>query len=406
MTKKTVSILLALLLCLGCLSGCGEKAPAAQKDSPAPAETEAAPSSEDTSEDASEDASEEEAPAAASVPDPVYAAAYAKYAPDTPVIYVDDAVIPWSEYFTWLYMISSEISENFDVTDWSAVIPEMVGYLDDPTYNAYALSYAQTNAAQTLVLERKAAQLGAELTDAQQQKLDDSIASYITSLGGDEAYDAYLSTIFISRDYFRRQNALTTLYDNLHDQYFIANGEELSDEDALSYLKDNGYLHAKHILFKTVDDSRSPLDDDAIAAQKAKAEETLAKLQAVSPDALEETFDSMMAELSEDPGSLSFPNGYYFRSGEMVSSFENAVAALEDNEMSGLVESEYGFHIIYRPAMNADDLMDYDSYGAPYTPRDIAADSLFTNILYEWFDAAEITVAPEFENLNLNDLLG
>ena len=39
-------------------------------------------------------------------------------------------------------------------------------------------------------------------------------------------------------------------------------------------------------------------------------------------------------------------NGYYFTYGEMVAPFEETSFALADNEISGIVETDYGYHII------------------------------------------------------------
>lgn len=40
--------------------------------------------------------------------------------------------------------------------------------------------------------------------------------------------------------------------------------------------------------------------------------------------------------------------GYYFTHLEMIDAFEKAAFALRDGEVSGVVESDVGFHIIFR----------------------------------------------------------
>ena len=59
-----------------------------------------------------------------------------------------------------------------------------------------------------------------------------------------------------------------------------------------------------------------------------------------------------MNELSEDPGLQSAPTGYIFTKGEMVAPFEEAAYALSDNGVSGIVETDYGYHIIKRIPLN------------------------------------------------------
>lgn len=395
------ALLLAVCIVLCCLTGCG-----GEKTSPpnsgALTET-AAPGPEAAEIPAA--AEETGAPAGADELWDKYAAAYAKYDPDTVVMRINGVEIPWSEYFFWIYTTARQLETSYGVTDWSQTVPELENYLEDPSYGAYVLMYAETNAIQSTVIEEKAKESGALLTAAQQQSLDEDVAGYIENLGGEDAFRETLRSMFLTRDYLERQNALPLLYSNLEEAFFGTQGELLSEEDVVAYLTDNGYLHAKHILFKTVDDNRNPLDEATVAAQRARAEEVLATLQDVSPDELEIAFDAMMKEYSEDPGSFSFPNGYYFTAGQMVPSFENAVRALEENGLSDLVESEYGFHIIYRPAMRADDLMDYDSGNQAYSPRAVAADELFYNMAVSWYDDAVIEYSPDFEDLHLNDLL-
>ena len=57
-------------------------------------------------------------------------------------------------------------------------------------------------------------------------------------------------------------------------------------------------------------------------------------------------------------------DGYYFMEGMMVEPFYKGAVSLKENEISGLVESEYGYHIIKRLPMeekyiddNIDDLI-------------------------------------------------
>ena len=78
------------------------------------------------------------------------------------------------------------------------------------------------------------------------------------------------------------------------------------------------------------------------AAAKKKAEELLAQLRAAP-----EKFGELAKQYSQDPGSKD--NGGdlgYFARGAMVKPFEDAVFKLKQGQMSGIVESSFGFHII------------------------------------------------------------
>lgn len=96
-------------------------------------------------------------------------------------------------------------------------------------------------------------------------------------------------------------------------------------------------VRASHILI--------PVQENADAATKqtakAKAEALLKELKAGKD------FAATAKENSQDPGSA--PNGGdlgFFEQGQMVPPFEQAAFALKPGEMSELVESPFGFHII------------------------------------------------------------
>lgn len=78
------------------------------------------------------------------------------------------------------------------------------------------------------------------------------------------------------------------------------------------------------------------------AAAKNKAEELLAQLRAAP-----EKFAELAGQHSQDPGSKD--NGGdlgYFARGAMVKPFEDAVFKLKQGQLSGIVESSFGFHVV------------------------------------------------------------
>ena len=97
-------------------------------------------------------------------------------------------------------------------------------------------------------------------------------------------------------------------------------------------------VKARHILFKVEADT-SEEDKNKI---KAKAEEVLKKAQ--KPDA---DFAALAKEYSEDEGSGKKGGDLgFFKRGRMVPEFEAAAFDLNPGEISDLVETTFGYHII------------------------------------------------------------
>lgn len=109
------------------------------------------------------------------------------------------------------------------------------------------------------------------------------------------------------------------------------------DLSVLNDYTDDEEASAKHILIKFEEG-----EDADNSAKKALAEEVLAKVNNG------EDFDALVQQYNEDQGQDE--EGYTFGRGEMVKPFEDAVFGMGIDQVSGIVESEYGYHIIKRVA--------------------------------------------------------
>ncbi len=138
----------------------------------------------------------------------------------------------------------------------------------------------------------------------------------------------------------------TKLFDKYANDGIISVGE-----DEMKAYYNEKYRTVKHILFQTADPQTGTeirSEQDALKL----AQDTIARI------AGGEDFDGLMAELSEDPGSKSNPEGYTFaKDGSMVAEFEDAAFKLQENEVSQPVKSSFGYHIIKRYA-----LIPYETY--------------------------------------------
>ena len=118
-----------------------------------------------------------------------------------------------------------------------------------------------------------------------------------------------------------------------------------SREVLSAYAEGVGYLAAKHILLSTVD---SPAGNGKYSDEQAN---TLAQqiIDAMRADPSMTQFNNLLALFNDDPGMTSNPDGYLFKSGEMVAEFEQATRNLSPGGFSQTpVRSTYGYHVILR----------------------------------------------------------
>lgn len=143
-------------------------------------------------------------------------------------------------------------------------------------------------------------------------------------------------------------NRMAALYSRAYADIYGSGGDKLTDEQVLDFANDYGYMSAKHILLLTTDEEGNAIDDAAKAEKLAKMEDIRAQLEGKTGEELETAFDTLMQENSEDTGLAAYPDGYCFTSGEMVTEFSEAAAALEPGQLSDIVESSFGYHLILR----------------------------------------------------------
>ncbi|MCL2153136.1 MAG: peptidyl-prolyl cis-trans isomerase, partial [Oscillospiraceae bacterium] len=198
------------------------------------------------------------------------------------------------------------------------------------------------------------------------------------------------------------------LYKYLCDTSYLANatfnklygenGELMSDEDLADYTSMDGFLMAKHILCLKQDDDEG--------AAKAEAESILASLNSYNGNDFDSFFDELMLEYSDDSGGLqSYPDGYLFQPGDMVPSFTEACAALDIGSYSGLVESDYGYHIIYRLPIDYDAIPFANYMQNDYSPlRYLTATSLFNSQILLWRDMLAPEYTSEYDSIEIADL--
>lgn len=388
--KKSIALILALCLILACLAGCGKSTIQSYSDEEIAA-------------------AEQAAAEAAEAADPANA-----YPADTLVATINGSEITWDEYYYWLNNYRATVENSFGaITDWNA----LNAYYTSNTNEEVVRTLAQSDVLyyHMILADAEAQGLTVAPEDVESQVLTDIDLSMGNGDGAlseeeNDAFNAYIEEAGMSRDLYTRitREFLTeqTLYES--------STADVTDEEVLTWAGEQGYMNAKHILILTVDETtREALTEEEVAAAKTTAEELYTQLSAAYVPATGDNsaflalFDELMNANSQDTGLVSFPNGYIFLPGEMVAPFEEAVQTLDENyAMSGVVESDYGYHIILRQPITADSVLGQNAYGADVTLATAAKSTMFNTYLQEQSLVAEIVWEEGFETLSMAELFG
>ncbi len=320
--KKTISGLLALFLALGLCAGCGNSDQAGD-------------------------------------PDNIYAQLLDVKSNET-ALESDGNQIPMELYLYWLAYACSSLEYQLNTFSSSyGLYTELInedgsikwdGDLEGQSVSEFARQQAEDSALSYAILENVAAQRNVALTDEDKAALASDKTAYIEQLGGQEAFEQNLREMGISEASFDRVSAIPYLFENL---------QELAQDPASDLYQaptdDNAYVD--HILLMTTNsETGESLSEEEIQAKHDKAEELLSQLQAADAGNLEELFNKLAESYCEDPGRFA-ETGYLINPDtNFVQEFKDAAFALKPGEISGIVESDYGYHILLRKELTEEQL--------------------------------------------------
>ena len=245
------------------------------------------------------------------------------------------------------------------------------------------------------VVLQKFNELGLKLTYDQEEQMTQLRQDTIDSMGYD-AFAKQIANFGFSDQSYNNFMYISQCYNALNEYYYGENGANVpSDEDLRQYFADN-YIAAKHILISTVDSTTGETirtDEEA----KAEAQKILDRINAG------EDYDALMNEYSEDPGLAGNPDGYIFTEGDMVTEFYDGAKALAEDEVSGLVKSDYGYHIIKRVPLDVDG--QFENYKSLLTT---AVAGTMDDLLTQWMQEADVQTTETYDEItyqNVRDYL-
>ena len=162
------------------------------------------------------------------------------------------------------------------------------------------------------------------------KSIDDDIKKEEKQYGGKDQFESMLKQQGMTLDDYKEQKKLSAYQKQLLNDKVKVSDKEIKDDTK----------KASHILIKVKSDS----DKEGLSDKKAKAKaEEIQKEVEKNPSKFDEIAkkESMDSASAKKGGSL----GYVIK-GQMVDKFDKALFKLKEGQISDVVKTEYGYHII------------------------------------------------------------
>lgn len=160
--------------------------------------------------------------------------------------------------------------------------------------------------------------------------IDDDIKKEEKQYGGKDQFESMLKQQGMTLDDYKEQKRLSAYQKQLLNDKVKVSDKEIKDDTK----------KASHILIKVKSDS----DKEGLSDKKAKAKaEKIQKEVEKNPNKFDDIAkkESMDSASAKKGGSL----GYVIK-GQMVDKFDKALFKLKEGQISDIVKTEYGYHII------------------------------------------------------------
>lgn len=237
-----------------------------------------------------------------------------------------------------------------------------------------------------------------------QDDLDEAWDEAVENYGGDEDTFVDMITQFgFTKETYQENTKSSLAQEKLREK--VASVEDPTDDQIVSYINENldTYNDARrssHILFKVADDAT----DEESAEVEAKAQEVLDKLNAGEVE-----FADAAKEYSEDSSADDGGDVGWDKLTTFVTEYQDALSALSTGQMSGLVKTTYGYHIILcTDQFNVESVSSADEI--PEAIRDAISSKIkteeesakYSTWLNDYIDKADIKINEMLEDAPYN----
>ena len=229
----------------------------------------------------------------------------------------------------------------------------MSGQAVDPANTAEVKKKVLNEMIDRELLNQESQRLGITVEDAE---IDKQIGALKEKFPSEQEFTSALSKMNISETDLKTQYRQGLVIRKMIEQE-VSSKISISPEQTRKFYDDNPevfkipeMVRASHILVK--------VEAQASDEEKAKAREKIVGLQKRVQNG--EDFAAIAKESSDCPSSANGGDLDFFQKGQMVKPFEDAAFALKPGEVSDIVETQFGYHLIKVTEKKDPGVMAYD----------------------------------------------
>lgn len=172
------------------------------------------------------------------------------------------------------------------------------------------------------------------------EEVDEAWNEAAANYDSEDAFISQLSVMGYTEDTYKESLRSSLQQEKLREK--VAGVDDPTDDEIIAYANEhldeyNDARRSSHILFKVDSDA----DDATKEEVRTKAQSVLDKINAG-----EISFEDAAKEYSEDSSASNGGDVGWDKLTTFVSDYQDALSALDVDQVSGIVESTYGFHII------------------------------------------------------------
>lgn len=237
------------------------------------------------------------------------------------VVTIGNNKVYYNEVMLYFQFMKAQYESYFSNQIWSYNVG------NDTTFEDQAKEEILNLITQTKIILDKAGSYNVSLSEEEEAAVQEKAANYFNGIT-----EADKEKYGVTEDLIRKFYRENAIYQKVYDAVTMDVDTDVSDADAKQITVDQ-------ILIKTTEE-KDGKEEPMTEAEKKTAYNRAVKLL---KEAKKTTDFEKFAEANTEDSKVE----YTFGKGEMVEEFENAAFALKTGELSPVIESQYGYHIIY-----------------------------------------------------------